>query len=42
MDADEWKREIKPIRDHYSQFGDKLPPELAAQVDALEERLNSA
>jgi phosphoenolpyruvate carboxykinase (GTP) len=40
VDADEWKREIKPIRDHYSQFGDKLPPELAAQVDALEKRLN--
>jgi phosphoenolpyruvate carboxykinase (GTP) len=42
VDVDEWKREIKPIRDHYTQFGDKLPKELAAQVDALEERLNQA
>jgi phosphoenolpyruvate carboxykinase (GTP) len=42
VDVDEWKREIKPIRDHYTQFGDKLPKELAAQVDALEERLNDS
>jgi len=41
VDADEWKQEIKPIRDHFAQFGDKLPPELASQVDALEERLNA-
>jgi phosphoenolpyruvate carboxykinase (GTP) len=41
VDAEEWRREIKPIRDHLAQFGDKLPPELAAQVDALEERLSS-
>jgi phosphoenolpyruvate carboxykinase (GTP) len=40
VDPEEWKLEIKPIRDHLAQFGDKLPPELADQVDALERRLN--
>jgi phosphoenolpyruvate carboxykinase (GTP) len=40
VDAEEWKQEIKPIRDHLAQFGEKLPPELSKQVDALEERLN--
>ena len=40
VDADEWKAELPSIREHYAVFGDKLPPELAAQVDALEERLN--
>jgi phosphoenolpyruvate carboxykinase (GTP) len=40
VDSDEWRQEIPSIREHYLQFGDKLPKELAAQVDALEERLN--
>jgi phosphoenolpyruvate carboxykinase (GTP) len=39
VDVEEWKGEIQSIRDHYATFGDKLPEELAAQVDALEERL---
>jgi phosphoenolpyruvate carboxykinase (GTP) len=40
VDVEEWKAEIPSIREHYAKFGNKLPPELAAQVDALEERLN--
>ena len=40
VDAEEWKAELSSIREHYAKFGDKLPPELAAQVDALEKRLN--
>jgi phosphoenolpyruvate carboxykinase (GTP) len=40
VDAEEWKAEIPSIREHYAKFGDKLPPELAAQVDALEKRLS--
>ncbi len=27
------------IREHYATFGDKLPDQLAAEVDRLEERL---
>jgi phosphoenolpyruvate carboxykinase (GTP) len=42
VDTEEWKAEIPSIREHYAKFGDKLPQELAAQVDALEQRLNSA
>jgi phosphoenolpyruvate carboxykinase (GTP) len=42
VDVEEWKGEIPSIREHYATFGDKLPSELAAQVDALEERLNGA
>ena len=40
VDAEEWKAEIPSIREHYAKFGDRLPAELAAQVDALEERLS--
>jgi phosphoenolpyruvate carboxykinase (GTP) len=42
VDIEEWKAELPSIREHYAKFGDKLPQELAAQVDALEARLNSA
>ena len=38
-DAAEWLPEIDPIREFYAQFGDKLPDELRAQLDALQERL---
>ena len=27
------------FREYYAQFGDKLPKELASEIDALEERL---
>ena len=40
VNVEEWKAEIPSIREHYAAFGDKLPPELAKQVDALEERLS--
>jgi phosphoenolpyruvate carboxykinase (GTP) len=39
VDPAEWLAEIDPIREFYAQFGDKLPAELAAQLDALESRL---
>jgi phosphoenolpyruvate carboxykinase (GTP) len=42
VDPDEWLAEIEPIREFYARFGDKLPGELPAQLDALEERLHSA
>src|SRR5918997_650843 len=42
VDADEWLAGIEPIRAFYAQFGDKLPEELTAQLDALEERLRAA
>jgi phosphoenolpyruvate carboxykinase (GTP) len=42
VDPEEWLAEIEPIREFYAQFGGKLPGELRAQLDALEERLHSA
>jgi phosphoenolpyruvate carboxykinase (GTP) len=42
VDPAEWLAEIDPIREFYAQFGGKLPAELRAQLDALEERLHSA
>jgi phosphoenolpyruvate carboxykinase (GTP) len=40
VDAEQWKAEIPPIREFFDRFGDRLPPEVGAQLDALEERLN--
>jgi phosphoenolpyruvate carboxykinase (GTP) len=42
VDPEEWLREIDPIREFYAQFGDKLPDDLKAQLDALAERLARA
>jgi phosphoenolpyruvate carboxykinase (GTP) len=39
VDADEWRAEIPGIREHFSRFSDRLPDELRAQLDALEQRL---
>jgi phosphoenolpyruvate carboxykinase (GTP) len=40
VDREQWKSEIPPIREFFAEFGDHLPAEVAAQLDALEERLN--
>ena len=37
-----WLEEIPLIRAHYAQFGDRLPLELANELDALEQRLKTA
>jgi phosphoenolpyruvate carboxykinase (GTP) len=42
VDPEEWQAEIPAIRDFFEGFGDRLPPAVSAQLDALEERLNSA
>ena len=39
VDKDLWKEEAAGVRGFYKQFGDKLPKELASEIDALEERL---
>ena len=39
VDADEWRAEVPSIREHYVQFGDRLPEKLTAQVNDLEARL---
>jgi len=41
VDIEGWKKEIADVREnHYPKFGDKLPKELYAELDAIEKRLN--
>ena len=39
VDTDGWKSAVPQIRDHFAQFGEKLPPELTRAVDQLEAAL---
>jgi phosphoenolpyruvate carboxykinase (GTP) len=39
VSADDWRAELPHLEDHYATFGDRLPPELRAELDALERRL---
>jgi phosphoenolpyruvate carboxykinase (GTP) len=39
VDPEEWRKQLPQIKEHYAKFGDGLPDELRAQLDALEERL---
>ncbi len=41
VDKNEWLNEVASVREHYAKFGEKLPKELAKQLDALEARLNA-
>jgi len=41
VNKDEWLGEVASIREHYKKFGEKLPKELAAELDELEKRLQS-
>ncbi|MEJ2528817.1 MAG: phosphoenolpyruvate carboxykinase domain-containing protein, partial [Gammaproteobacteria bacterium] len=42
VDVDAWLAEIPGIKQHYAQFGDKIPQTLMDEVDALEQRLKNA
>jgi len=42
VDIDGWLAEVPSIKEHFALFGDHLPPELNAEVRALEERLLAA
>jgi phosphoenolpyruvate carboxykinase (GTP) len=39
VDPEEWKVQLPQMHQHYAQFGDTLPDELRAQLEALERRL---
>ena len=41
VDKNEWLNEVVSIREHYAKYGEKLPKELAKQLDELEARLNA-
>jgi phosphoenolpyruvate carboxykinase (GTP) len=40
VDPEDWKAQLPQIHVHLARFGDRLPPELKAQLHALEERLS--
>ena len=42
VDKDIWSKEAEEIEEHYKKFGDKLPAELAAQLETLENNLKAA
>jgi phosphoenolpyruvate carboxykinase (GTP) len=39
VDHKEWEAQLPQMQEHFAQFGDKLPRDLRAQLEALEERL---
>jgi len=39
VDSDQLREQLPQIRAHLEQFGDALPAEMTAQLDALEQRL---
>jgi phosphoenolpyruvate carboxykinase (GTP) len=41
VDAEGWVTQLPQVKQHYDGFGDKLPPELLRQLEALERRLNA-
>ncbi|MGC9221450.1 MAG: phosphoenolpyruvate carboxykinase (GTP) [Solirubrobacteraceae bacterium] len=41
VDVDGWRKQIPQIRAHYEKFGEALPDAMAAELAALEQRLNA-
>jgi phosphoenolpyruvate carboxykinase (GTP) len=41
VDVELWQAQLLQIHEHFARFGDALPSELRAQLEALEQRLNS-
>ena len=41
VNPEEWLQEVASIREHYAKFGERLPQELQAELDALEKRLRN-
>ena len=42
VDVDGWLAQLPQMRQHYAEFGDRLPAALRAQLTAFEERLQNA
>lgn len=41
VNAEEWLSEVESIKEHYATYGEKLPAEMAKQLEALEARLKA-
>jgi phosphoenolpyruvate carboxykinase (GTP) len=42
VDVDGWLNELPLIREYYAEFGDRMPKQLLAELDAMRERLEAA
>jgi phosphoenolpyruvate carboxykinase (GTP) len=42
VDAEGWLADVVGVRDYYGEFGDKVPPELREELEALARRLGRA
>ena len=42
VQVDGWLHEVPLIREYYAQFGDRMPRELVAELDAMESRLKAS
>ena len=42
VDLEGWKQQLPQMHEHYAEFGEKLPAELHAQLDSLDERLHAS
>ena len=40
VDPDQWTAQMPQLHEHFARFGDRLPRELRAQLEALEDRLS--
>jgi phosphoenolpyruvate carboxykinase (GTP) len=41
VDPEEWRQQLPQMHEHYARFGDRLPRELRAQLEALEQQLGA-
>jgi phosphoenolpyruvate carboxykinase (GTP) len=41
IDREAWIEQLPQMREHYAKFGDRLPEELLAQLESLEQRLRA-
>jgi phosphoenolpyruvate carboxykinase (GTP) len=41
VDQEEWRRELPAIEQHFARFGGRLPDQLRAQLQSLDERLEA-
>jgi phosphoenolpyruvate carboxykinase (GTP) len=41
VDPEAWKQQLPQMREHYARFGDRLPDQMRAQLEQLEQRLDA-
>jgi phosphoenolpyruvate carboxykinase (GTP) len=41
VDSDDLRQQLPQVKEHLARFGDRLPPEVQSQLEALERRLDA-